>query len=239
MALTPKQGRKRSGSISPTPPNNPKSKNPKPSCTEAAKSPEEERPSGNADGNRQIVKKEKAKENAQKQEPREVTFAKRRFRTQRIEPTEIDNLAEQEAKLSLALSKTLRECGCKKPMNLQVRINQANGMVTFVAPPGNEAKDYVPYFEKITKAMNSTIDKDKETFTLTRAAPVVTSVVVHGVLFQHLPDNEEEMKNEVKESIPSSYGITVLGVRFLEKQVARIEKKGISIIITIPAEEAE
>ena len=47
------------------------------------------------------------------------------------------------------------------------------------------------------------------------------------------------MKNEVEESITSSYGIRVSGVRVLKKQVDRTEKKGTSIIITIPTEEAE
>ena len=76
----------------------------------------------------------------------------------RITAKPIADGTREEPRISLAIATVLMGCECKAPTNLQVFSNKTNGTITLTAPTGTDSGQYAKYTDKITEALNGTID---------------------------------------------------------------------------------
>ena len=221
------KGKKRSGTIGPTPlaPKNPKTKQNKDSD---GKSPGPGGATADQSMDDPIL------------QPKSLNIAKRRIYSTRRTPTPLSEALSLEPKISIAITKELRKCGCSAPTNLQIQVNPTTGTVSLTTPPTVESSEYINYLAPMTAALKSLVPEALRDYTEFRQAPTETQVIIHGIAVAPTNNDAETLSSIIKESLSIGYQITASSVRFLQKNPeVRREKRYTSIVVSVPSDDVE
>ena len=171
---------------------------------------------------------------------RATKMAKHKLFATRDTATPLADPTKEEAKIALALADILTQCGCKAPVNLQVSSNKVNGTITITTPAGTDSNQYIRYAEKMTETLNGTIGENDPKYLTFRRVPTDANLLVHGVFFDSIPDNNTDLSAFVKKQFAMSYKVDVTSAKFLktEPAVQTPEKKACSIIVRVPEADA-
>jgi len=184
---TPPKGKKRSATVGPTRPKNPKQKQKK-----EVKAPEDAaEPANDAP----------APPPPPAACPKTITIARRRIYATHATPIPLPNLARLQPQISIAIAKELQKCGCSAPTNLQIQINATTSTVSLTTPPGAESIEYTSYLAPMTTALNAVLPESSQDYMEFRRAPTDSQVVIHGLAREATSDEEETMLSVMKESL--------------------------------------
>jgi len=212
-----KRNQKRKGSAGPTPPEKPMAK--------VAKG-----------GEKKEVKDEpQGWKIAGPPKPRGAKATKRKMFATRMTAKPLADPAKEEAKIALSLADTLTRCECKSPVNMQVASNKVNGTITITTPPGTESAQYNKYFDKMTEALNGTLGEGEPKYMQFRRVPTDVSLMVHGIFYDTVPDNNVELDILIREQLMTAHKINLTSAKFLreEPRTKTPDKKATSIIIRL------
>jgi len=212
---------KRKAEVGPTPP--------KQQTTKVAKKTHEQ----------QAINQTKGKSDSPK--PKQVAnVARRKLFATRTTTKPLADPAREEARISLAVATVLTGCQCTAPTNLQVFSNKTNGTITLTAPAGTDSGQYAKYIDKITEALNGTINPDEPRYLLFRRAPTDVNVIIHRVSLTAIPNNDKDLEEEVKKAFNVTHKFEIAEAKFLKpKEEDRRDKKATSIIIRVPEAEVD
>ena len=170
-------------------------------------------------------------------QPKSLNIARRRIYSTRATPTPTPEALNLEPRISIALTKELKKCGCSAPANLQVQVNPTTGTISLTATPTIEASQYENYLKPITVAVIATLPETVRDYTKFRLAPTTTDVVIHGIAVAPTANDPETLASIMKESLQVGYQITASSVRFLQKNAeVRKEKRYTSVVVAIPSD---
>jgi len=77
-------------------------------------------------------------------------------------------------------------------------------MIMLTALPGVDSSNYTTYLEKLTNTLNETIGTVLVHYLLFHRIPMNVDVLVHGVNFLTILDNNEDLSNEVRKGFKIS-----------------------------------
>jgi len=223
---TPPKGKKRSATIGPTPPMNPKQKQKK-----EVKAPEDGAEPAN--DSHPPPPPPAAR-------PKTIPIARRCIYATRARPIPLPNSAKLELQISKAIAKELQKCGCSAPTNLQIQINATIGTVSLTNPPGSESVEYTSYLAPMTAALNAELPEGSQDYMEFRRAPTDSQVVIHRLSLEATSNDKETMLSVMKESLFVGQQVNITSARFLQKDPEiRLPKKFTSVVVSVPTDEVE
>jgi len=81
---------------------------------------------------------------------------------------------------------------------------------------------------------------DEPKYLLFRRVPTDVDVIIHGVSLTPIPNNDEDLEEEVKKAFKVTHKFEIAGAKFLKpKEKDRRDKKATSIIIWVPEVEVD
>jgi len=171
---------------------------------------------------------------------RKARAAKRKLFATRTTVEPLGNPANDEANIAMVLLSMLTDCKCNVHVNLQVTSNKVNGTITITTPRGTDSGQYIRYLEKLTEALNGTVGEDKPQFLPFRRVPTDVSLMVYGILYDSVPDNNADLDTAVKEQFMKLYKVNVTLAKFLkeEPQSKTLKERATSIIVRVWEAEA-
>ena len=219
----PKRGRKRKGSAGLTPPQQPQAKTARDNNNNTKS---EESPAG-----WKIAGAARTKNSSP---TRRKMFATRSTAKPLADPF------KEEAEIAIALANTLTGCACSAPVNLQVNFNKVNGTITVTTPAGTDAGQYMRYAEKMTETLNLAVGTDGSSYMPFRTVPTDVNLMVHGIFYHSVPDNNADLDAKIKKEFMTAYKVNVISAKFLREEPRNKtpEKRATSIIVKIPVADA-
>ena len=170
-----------------------------------------------------------------KRPKKEQDVTKRKLFATRTTSKPFKNPAVDEARISVAIARTLLGCKCEEPTSLQVSSNRFNGTVTLTVPNGSVSGQYTKYLGEITKALNGALPDDEPEFLPFRQVPTDVDVLIHGITLAAVPEDPIELNNNIKEYFKDFHRIDVSSAKFLKANPeSRIDKRATSIVVRLP-----
>ena len=183
--------------------------------------------------------KEWTKVNNKKRPKKEQDVTKRKLFATRTTAKPFKNPAVDEARISVAIARTLLGCKCREPTSLQVSSNRFNGTVTLTVPNGSDSGQYSKYLNEMTKALNEALPDDEPEFLPFRQVPTDVNVLIHGIPLAAIPDDPIELDNKIKEYFKDFHQVDVSSAKFLKANPeSRIDKNATSIVVRVPEVDA-
>ena len=223
---TPPKGKKRSATVGPTPPKNPKQKQKKEvKAPEDAAEPANDTPPPHPQP---------------APRPKTITIARRRIYGTRATPIPLPNSAKLEPQINIAIAKELQKWECSAPTILQIQINATTGTVSLTTPPGSELVKYTSYLAPMTTALNAVLPEGSQDYMEFRRAPTNSQVVIHGLSLEATSNDEETMLSVMKESLFVGQQVNITSARFLQKDPEiRLPKKFTSVVVAVLTDEVD
>ncbi|KAG0638602.1 hypothetical protein HOY80DRAFT_1047279 [Tuber brumale] len=129
----------------------------------------------------------------------------------------LTNTTADEAKISVALSKTLLGYVCKAPIVLQVSSNRLNGTVTVTVVQGSDSGQYSRYFNKLTDTLNEFVTEGELAFLPFRRVPTDVNNLIHGIPLDAIPTDHAKLDTKIKQHFKDSYKIDQTSAKFLKE----------------------
>ena len=186
-----KRSRKRKGSEGPTPPRQPQQKTAR----------------GDSSGGEEKNGEHTGWKTVGELKSRNARAARRKIFATRLIAKPLADPAREEAKIATMIATLLTNCKCEAPVNLQVTSNKINGTVTITTPAGTDSGRYQLYLNKMTIALNSLLGQDEPQFLPFWRVPTDVSLMVHGILYDSVPDNNADLDIAIKEQFNSLYKV--------------------------------
>src|SRR5207302_11488967 len=130
---------------------------------------------------------------------------------------------------------TLTKCKVKAPTNAEVFSNKINGTITLTTPLGVDSSNYAKYREELTNTLIETIGTELAYYLPFQRTPSDVDVLIHVVNLLTIPDNNEDLSNEVIKACKMSDKIDVISTKYLKPdERLRPGAKAASIILRVP-----